>query len=296
MIGAIIGDIAGSRFEFNNYKKKDFELFSEECHVTDDSILTLAVAKAIMETCKVIRPLIGKPETREKFYVMAEWMANKYLREIGRKYPECGYGGMFAQWIQSVVPKPYNSFGNGAAMRVSPAGFVAGTEGEAISLADAVTQVTHNHEEGMKGAEAVAVAIFMARHGKSKMEIRKRISSDYYLLDFTIDVIRDAYEFNETCQGTVPQAIEAFLESTSFEDAIRIAISLGGDSDTLAAITGSVAEAFYGVPDEIRERALTYLDSYLRGIYDDWVAFILDRKGNNNKSTEPEGKNKDHGI
>ena len=296
MIGAIIGDIAGSRFEFNNYKKKDFELFSEECHVTDDSILTLAVAKAIMETCKVIRPLIGKPETREKFYVMAEWMANKYLREIGRKYPECGYGGMFAQWIQSVVPKPYNSFGNGAAMRVSPAGFVAGTEGEAISLADAVTQVTHNHEEGMKGAEAVAVAIFMARHGKSKMEIRKRISSDYYLLDFTIDVIRDAYEFNETCQGTVPQSIEAFLESTSFEDAIRIAISLGGDSDTLAAITGSVAEAFYGVPDEIRERALAYLDPYLRGIYDDWIAFIRDRKENNNKSTVPEKENKDNGI
>ena len=296
MIGAIVGDIAGSRFEFNNYRKKDFELFSEECHVTDDSILTLAVAKAIMETCKVIRPLIGKPETGEKFYVMAEWMANKYLREIGRKYPECGYGGMFAQWIASEVPKPYNSFGNGAAMRVSPAGFAAGTEGEAISLADAVTQVTHNHEEGMKGAEAVAVAVFMARHGKSKMEIRKRINNDYYPLDFTIDVIRDAYEFNETCQGTVPQAIEAFLESTSFEDAIRIAISLGGDSDTLAAITGSVAEAFYGVPDEIRERALAYLDPYLRGIYDDWIAFIRDRKENNNKSTVPEKENKDNGI
>jgi type I restriction enzyme M protein len=296
MIGAIVGDIAGSRFEFNNYRKKDFELFSEECHVTDDSILTLAVAKAIMETCKVIRPLIGKPETGEKFYVMAEWMANKYLREIGRKYPECGYGGMFAQWIASEVPKPYNSFGNGAAMRVSPAGFAAGTEGEAISLADAVTQVTHNHEEGMKGAEAVAVAVFMARHGKSKMEIRKRINNDYYPLDFTIDVIRDAYEFNETCQGTVPQSIEAFLESTSFEDAIRIAISLGGDSDTLAAITGSVAEAFYGVPDEIRERALAYLDPYLRGIYDDWIAFIRDRKENNNKSTVPEKENKDNGI
>ena len=277
MIGAIIGDIAGSRFEFNNHKDKDFELFAEDCHVTDDSVMTLAVAKAIMEARKVIKPLADRQESGSPgsdFYALVEWRAVKYLREIGRKYPDCGYGGMFAQWIAGDVPKPYGSFGNGAAMRVSPAGFAAGTEEEAIALADAVTKVTHSHEEGLKGAEAVAVAVFMARHGKTKMEIRNRIHRSYYPLDFIIDAIRETYEFNETCQGTVPQAIEAFLESTSFEDAIRIAVSLGGDSDTLAAITGSVAEAFYGIPDDILSKALTYLDPYLRGIYDDWVAFM----------------------
>src|SRR5690606_26273681 len=155
-------------------------------------------------------------------------------------------------------PKPYESFGNGAAMRISPVGFVARTEGEACQLSEIVTGVTHNHEEGLKGAEAAAVAIFMAHRGFTKSEIRNKMNGRYYPLHFTIDEIRDTYQFNETCQETVPQAIAAFLESASFEDAIRTAISVGGDSDTLAAITGAIAGAYYGVPDSLRDKALSY--------------------------------------
>jgi ADP-ribosylglycohydrolase len=266
MIGAIIGDIVGSRFEFHNNKSKEFELFTDKCFVTDDSVMTLAVAKAIMEARKTGGSFLRHLDDLREFAV-------KYMQEIGRKYPNCGYGKQFASWVFSKKPKPYNSFGNGAAMRVSPAGFAAGGRTEAIESASAVTKVTHNHKEGIKGAEATTVAIFMARSGASKAEIRERIHADYYPLDFRVDDIRDSYRFDETCQGTVPQAIEAFLESTSFEDAIRTAISLGGDSDTLAAITGGIAEAHYGVPEDIRARALEYLDDELRAIYDEWTAF-----------------------
>jgi ADP-ribosyl-[dinitrogen reductase] hydrolase len=168
---------------------------------------------------------------------------------------------------------PYQSLGNGAAMRVSPAAFSAQSEAGAKAISRAVTSVTHDHPEGLKGAEAAAVAIYLARQGVSKDEIKKRISRDYYQLDFTIDEIRPTYRFNETCQGTVPQAIVGFLESLSFEDAIRIAISLGGDSDTVGAITGAIAEAHYGVPIDIRDTALQYLDVELRSIYDEWVEF-----------------------
>jgi ADP-ribosyl-[dinitrogen reductase] hydrolase len=192
------------------------------------------------------------------------------MREIGRKYPDCGFGGMFRKWVFGDNPKPYNSFGNGAAMRISPCGFIAGTEEEAILLSRKVTEVTHNHPEGLKGAQAVSVAIFMARNGAAKNEIEERMEKDYYDLDFTLDGIREDYEFNETCQGTVPQAIVAFLESASFEDAVRNAVSIGGDSDTLAAITGSIAEAFYGVPSDLKSRALTYLDRELLDIYEEW--------------------------
>ncbi|MDI9463070.1 MAG: ADP-ribosylglycohydrolase family protein [Bacillota bacterium] len=274
MTGAIIGDIAGSRFEFNNHKSKDFELFTEECRVTDDSIMTLAVAKAIMETGKRVKP--GGDGYESGYYSLLEKMAVKYMQEIGRRYPDCGYGGMFINWVFSDDPRPYNSFGNGAAMRVSPAGFAARKENEARRLSKAVTGVTHNHEEGIKGAEAVAVAIFMARCGFAKGEIREKIERNYYPLDFTIDEIRDSYRFDETCQGTVPQAIVAFLESNSFEDAIRNAISLGGDSDTLAAVTGSIAEAYYGVPKELEEKALSYLDDELFSIYSEWTEFMND--------------------
>jgi len=179
---------------------------------------------------------------------------------------------MFYRWVFSNDPRPYNSFGNGAAMRISPAEFAARTEKEAISLSETITAVTHNHPEGLKGAEATVTAIYMARQGMTKNDIRDRITKVYYPLDFTIDEIRPSYRFNETCQETVPQAIEAFLESDSFEDAVRTAISLGGDSDTLAAITGAIAEAYYGVPDWIRDRALSYLDDDLRAIYDEWIA------------------------
>jgi ADP-ribosylglycohydrolase len=272
LIGAIIGDIVGSRFEFNNHRNKNFELFTKDCHVTDDSIMTLAVAKAIMETERIIKPSLAD-NYENGYYSLLEEMSVRYMREIGRKYPDCGYGERFIQWVFCTNPEPYNSFGNGAAMRISPVGFIARTESEVRELSEIVTSVTHNHEEGLKGAEATALAIFMARNGCTKSEIRNKINRSYYPLNFTIDGIRDSYQFNETCQDTVPQAIVAFLESSSFEDAIRTAISVGGDSDTLAAITGSIAEAYYGVPEIIRKRALTYLDDELRAIYDEWCEF-----------------------
>ena len=271
MLGAIIGDIVGSRFEFKNHRSKDFELFSADCFVTDDSIMTLAVAKAIMEAAKTKQP--STLDYDRDFHNRLSGFTVKYMQEIGRQYPNCGFGGMFYKWVFSKDPEPYNSFGNGAAMRVSPAGFAARSELDAEQLAKTVTAVTHDHDEGIKGATATAVAIYMARRGANKNEIRERIIRDYYRLDFRIDDIRRTYRFNETCQKTVPQAIECFLESESFEDAIRTAISLGGDSDTIAAITGAIAEAYYGVPAEIKEKALSYLDAELRAIYEEWVEF-----------------------
>lgn len=282
MIGAIIGDIVGSRFEFNNHRSKEFELFTKGCRVTDDSIMTLAIAKALMETERSMQSSVTAKDYDGEYETLLESMSITYMQELGRKYPNCGFGGMFAKWVFSDNPKPYNSFGNGAAMRISPVGFLAKTENEARDLSRIVTRTTHNHEEGIKGAEATSVAIFMARREFTKSEIKSRINSDYYQLDFSIDEIRDTYMFNEICQETVPQAIVAFLESTSFEDAIRNAISIGGDSDTLAAITGAIAEAYYGVPETLRERALTYLDDELKAIYDNWCRF--------NKNENPPGK------
>lgn len=249
MLGAIIGDIVGSRFEWNNNRSKQFEFLTYKCSVTDDSIMSLAIAKALLES-------------KADYSDLSE-NAVKYMQEIGRHYPDCGYGGQFRKWIFSDDPKPYGSYGNGAAMRVSACGFVANSLEEAKQLSKAVTIVTHNHPEGLKGAEATAVAIFLARTGKSLFEIRDYITKNYYSLDFTLDGIRDNYEFNESCQDTVPQALEAFFESKNFEDAIRNAISIGGDSDTLAAITGGIAEAYYGIPTEIRKHALTFLDERL---------------------------------
>ena len=246
MIGAMIGDIVGSRFEWDNIKTKNFELFTSDCCFTDDSVMTLAVAQAILNS-------EGDLEVLER-------EAAACMRTIGRKYPRAGYGARFGRWLMIDGLPPYNSFGNGSAMRVSPCGFAAKTLEEAIALADAVTKVTHNHPEGMKGAEATAAAIFLARGGASMQEIRDYIEQNYYKIDFTLDEIRPTYTFDVSCQGSVPQALEAFFESTSFEDAIRNAISIGGDSDTIAAITGGVAEAYYGVPEELREKAMKYLD------------------------------------
>lgn len=246
MLGALIGDIVGSRFEWDNIKTKEFDFLTYRCFVTDDSIMSLAVAKAIL-ACNGSYSNLGQKTVQ-------------YMQEVGRPYPLCGYGGMFRQWMYSDNPQPYGSFGNGAAMRVSACGFAATSMEEAISLSKQVTEVTHNHPEGIKGAEATTVAIYMARTGSSILEIRDYINDNYYPMNFTLDGIRDSYTFNETCQDTVPQAIMAFLESDSFEDAIRNAISIGGDSDTLAAITGGIAEAYYGIPAEIRKHALTFLD------------------------------------
>lgn len=273
MLGAIIGDIVGSRFEFNNHRSKEFELFTEDCFVTDDSIMTLAVAKGIMEADKIRALTNGVYD--HGFHNQLIVQTVKYMLQIGRKYPHCGYGGMFHKWIFSDNPKPYNSFGNGGAMRVSPVGFFAQDEYELKEIAETVTAITHNHIEGIKGATATAVAIYMAKNGALIKEIRERIIKEFYPLDFKIDDIRNTYQFNETSQETVPQAIKCFLESTSFEDAIRIAISLGGDSDTIGAITGSIAEAYYGIPENIKEKALGYLNKELLGIYNEWNKFIL---------------------
>lgn len=252
MIGAIIGDIAGSRFEWRNIKSKDFTLFTNACEPTDDSIMTLAVAQAIMNC--------------NGDYSRLENETVSCMQEYGRAYPNAGYGGRFHRWIFSRDPKPYNSYGNGAAMRVSPCGFAATTLEEATMLAHAVTRVTHNHPESLKAAEAVASAIYLARMGKTLEEIKAHIAEHYYSIDFSLDEIRPTYIFDVSCQGSVPQAFEAFFESTGFEDAIRNAISIGGDSDTIAAITGGMAEAYYGVPEDIRTQAMEFLDEKLAGI------------------------------
>ena len=183
------------------------------------------------------------------------------MQELGRRYPDAGYGGRFGRWLKKQFPKPYNSLGNGAAMRVSPVAYAAENMNHLKALSRTVTEVTHNHPSGIKGAEATAVAIFMALHGADKQDIKGVIDQEYYNLDFyRLDEIRDDYSFDETCDGTVPYAIEAFMEAVSFEDAIRNAISIGGDSDTIAAITGSIAEAYYGIPSSIRSQAVQYLD------------------------------------
>ncbi|MDO4572189.1 MAG: ADP-ribosylglycohydrolase family protein [Clostridia bacterium] len=249
MLGAIIGDIAGSRFEWHNIKSKDFTLFHDDCRYTDDTAMTVARAWALLQSK-------GRPDRLGS-------RAVRCMREIGRRYPGCGYGGRFQGWLFSGAPRPYFSFGNGAAMRVSPCGFAADSLDEAIELAGRVTEVTHNHPEGIKGAEATAAAIYLARSGASIADIKAHICRHYYPIDFTLDGIRETYRFDESCMGTVPQALEAFFESTGFEDAIRNAISIGGDSDTLAAITGGVAEAYYGIPDGFAMTALSYLDDDL---------------------------------
>lgn len=246
MLGAIIGDIVGSRFEWKNIQSKEFDLLTRECIPTDDSVMTLALAQAILVS-------------RADFSDLSE-KAVQCMQSVGRRYPNCGYGGRFRIWMFSDNPKPYGSFGNGAAMRVSPAGFAAESLEQAKQLSYNITAVTHNHPEGIKGAEATTVALYMARTGSTKEEIREVIDRQYYPMNFTLDEIRPTYQFNEICQDSVPQALMAFFESDSFEDAIRNAISIGGDSDTLAAICGGVAEAYYGIPDDLRRRAEKYLD------------------------------------
>ena len=251
MIGSIIGDIAGSRFEFDNHKSKNFELFTPECNFTDDTVMTCAIAEAIMTK--------GETETLQDAAVRA-------MHEIGKFYPNCGYGYYFYHWVLNGLRKPYNSLGNGAGMRISPVPFSCDDREEMLKMAKAVTEVSHNHPEGIKGALAVADVIWMARQKKSFDEIRRMVNEKYYKLDFTCDEIRPTYEHIETCMDSVPQAIESFLESTSFEDTIRTAISIGGDSDTIACMAGGMAEAYWGVSDEIRNLAEKFLDIRLLDI------------------------------
>jgi len=232
LYGAMIGDVVGSKYEFHNIRHKDFPLFSKGCSFTDDTVMTVAVANALLNT-----------KTRAELpAAMVEEM-----QLLGRKYPfpQGGYGGRFASWLRSHDPQPYRSFGNGSAMRVSACAIYAGTLEEALELAAVSAAVTHDHPEGIKGAQATAAAIYLAINGSSREEIRAYTEAHFYPLRESIDEIRRTYTFNETCQGTVPQSIIAFLESESFEDAIRNAVSIGGDTDTVAAITGSIAWPFY---------------------------------------------------
>ena len=250
MIGAIIGDIVGSVYEHNPIKTKDFELFQEGCRFTDDTVMTCAV-------CWAVREYKARP------HVNVIGLIQKRMVELGQKYPRAGYGGKFREWLDNPYRKPYNSFGNGSAMRVSACGMLADSLEEAHALAVYSAEVTHNHPEGIKGAVAVAEAIFLARQHKTKDEIREHLSQ-YYDLDFTLDEIRPSYTFDVTCQGSVPQAIVCFLEADSFEDAVRNAVSLGGDSDTQAAIAGSIAEPYFGIPARLKARAYHYLTPELR--------------------------------
>jgi len=248
MIGSIAGDIIGSIYEQNPIKTKEFPLFHPRCRFTDDTVLTVAVADAI---------LTGGPYEQS-------------VREIGRRYPNAGYGGSFIAWLHSDHPQPYNSWGNGAAMRVSPVGFAFNTEDEVLSEAAKTAGISHNHPEGVKGAQATALSVYLCRMGHTKDEIREQISQRFgYELRRTVNDIRPAYTFDISCQGTVPEAIIAFLDSNSYEDAVRNAISLGGDSDTLACITGGIAEAFYrDVSDGIRAKVREILTPDLLRIAD----------------------------
>lgn len=280
MLGAIVGDIVGSRFEHDNHKDKSFDLFAEGCKTTDDSNMTLAIAQGILKCNNTWSQLSENAVTS--------------MRNLGRRYPN-GYGGRFLAWIYSSDPHPYNSWGNGSGMRVSPCGWAGKSLVNALRLSDLVTVVTHNHPEGMKGARAITAAVYLARTGAKKEEIKKHIEENYYPLNFTLNAIRPQYCFDVSCQGSVPQAIEAFLESDSFEDAIRNAVSIGGDSDTIAAMTGSIAEAYYGIPKEIRESALKYLDSYQLKIVTDFEKKYGVQDGKKFRSKTPNSSTKKQG-
>jgi ADP-ribosylglycohydrolase len=248
MLGAIAGDVIGSVHEFLQRKTMDFPLFVEHTRFTDDSVLTLAVADCLLTGASYV----------DKFH------------EYTNAYPDGCYGGRFHQWVLRGDREPYHSWGNGSAMRVSPVGWAFDSLDETLAEAKRSAAVTHNHPEGIKGAQATAAAVYLARRGESKDAIRAYVVERFgYDLDRSVDGIRPTYEFNESCQGTVPEAIVAFLDSTDYENAIRLAISLGGDADTLACITGGIAEAFYGeVPESIAEPTVAILDDRLRGVLD----------------------------
>ena len=252
MIGAIAGDIIGSVFEANPIKTTDFPLFSEGSRFTDDTVTTIAVAHAIL--------------------YQADYAES--LKTFGRMYPDAGYGGAFRNWIFSGQSIPYNSWGNGSAMRVCPVGFAFSTREAVLAHAEKSAAVSHNHPEGIKGAQAVALAVFLARTGSTREEIRDTLSSRFgYDLDQTVAEIRPAYGFDVSCQGSVPQALVAFLDSTDYADAVRKAVSLGGDSDTQACIAGGIAEAYYRhIPGSILQTVVSMLPPPLLSVYREFTA------------------------
>lgn len=257
MLGALIGDIAGSPYEWSNCKSKDFPLLEPRCRMTDDSVMTAAVASAV---------LMGDLENLDAFRqnVITE------MRRLGNQFPGLGYGPRFERWLKAEDPQPYHSLGNGSAMRVSPVAWAAESLSQCLALAKASAEVTHDHPNGIAGACCVAGAVYLARTGADKEAIRDHVTR-YYPLNFTLDEIREAYQFDVSCAGSVPQAMEAFLEAADFEDAIRGAVSIGGDSDTIACMAGAVAAAFYGIPRDIREAALPFLEGEVRNIFDRFI-------------------------
>lgn len=277
MYGAILGDIIGSPFEFDRGDKtKDFKLFSRRSHFTDDSVMTLAVCEALLK--------VGQDATVKEI----EDAVITSMQSWGRRYPHEGYGGYFRRWLTARHPEPYNSFGNGSAMRVSAAGWLYDSLEKTRVVAKATANVTHNHPEGIKGAEATASAIFMARNGSSKEEIKKYIENEFhYDLNRTLDEIRPSFHMDETCQKIVPEAIIAFLEARDFEDAIRNAVSLGGDTDTLGAITGSIAEAYFGISETLISECRNRINKDMRDVVDTFYSFVRkDDSPNTNQMIE----------
>ena len=277
IIGAILGDIIGSPFEFDRGDKtKDFKLFSRRSHFTDDSVMTLAVCEALLK--------VGQDATVKEI----EDAVISSMQSWGRRYPHEGYGGYFRRWLTARHPEPYNSFGNGSAMRVSAAGWLYDSLEKTRVVAKATANVTHNHPEGIKGAEATASAIFMARNGSSKEEIKKYIENEFhYDLNRTLDEIRPSFHMDETCQKTVPEAIIAFLEARDFEDAIRNAVSLGGDTDTLGAITGSIAEAYFGISETLISECRNRINKDMRDVVDAFYSLVReDDSPNTNQMIE----------
>ena len=270
MLGAIAGDIIGSPYEFNrnNIKTTDFPLFSKRSHFTDDTVMTFAVAQAVMR----VIPVRGIIPDKNAF---TEAVIDS-MHELGHAYPKAGYGSKFVLWLSKRERQPYGSCGNGSAMRVSPVAWAFDDLETVETFAALSAAVTHNHPEGVKGAQAVAGAVFLANAGNSKEKIRDYITERYgYDLSRTLDEIRPSYEFDATCPGSVPEAITAFLEGNDFEDTIRKAVSIGGDSDTIACIAGAVAEAFYnGVPEGIMRETFARLDDRLREIFSQWCDWI----------------------
>lgn len=244
IIGAIAGDVIGSAYEFNPTRDHDFELFTPQSTFTDDTVLTMANAEWLLE---------DEHHTHEKLVGI--------MQDMCHKYPNRGYGGRFARWITDPDSQPYNSLGNGSAMRVSPVGYYARTLDEALELAQVSAEVTHNHPEGIKGAQATAAAIFMARRGKSKAEIRDYVEKTFgYDLSRTLEEIRPTFTFDETCPRTVPEAIICYLEGKDYEDVVRLSVALAGDADTIAAIAGAIASATQDVPAAITQRVISLLN------------------------------------
>ena len=262
ILGALVGDIIGSVYEFHNTKSMGFELFTPWSKFTDDSVMTLAVAKWLIED-----------DEHTKNHLI------ECMQELGRRYPRAGYGSGFKRWLSEDFPMPYKSWGNGSGMRVSPVGLYAQSLEEALSLADITASVSHNHPEGVKGAQAIAASMFLCRQGKTKAEIKEYVESTFgYDLNRTIDEIRPTYRFDVSCQGSVPEAIIAFLEGNSFEEVIRLAISLGGDSDTIGCMAGAIAACMFPIPDEMAERCNSILTDDLREIKDQFLKMIEKRK------------------